>query len=143
MPSAVQMATVDDANCVSIVVPVESRVGPLVSCLVQEAGARRLLYTNRAPQFLGGGKAVLVADVSVETLEATVGSRFAREEGVVSIAATADVGAERFHVYGGKFGSSQRLELCMLGDIERGDFEECEPLLEWFEQDTSLLDRGH
>ena len=53
------------------------------------------------------------------------------EAGVVTVAACASVGAERFLVYSGVVGVAQRVELCVLGDLERRDFEVGKPACAW------------
>ena len=134
-------AETDGRGFVSVVVPEEARVSALVAHLVNACSATRVAYTNRVPLHLGGGKAVLVVDVTMEHLVTAGGSWVSVENGVTSVAACAEMGAERFLVYAGVFGGSQRVELCVLGDLERHDFEPGEPASVWI-ADTFDLAEG-
>ena len=101
LASAGQLAEEAAEGCVSVVVSEEACVASLIALLVNSAGATRVAYTNCAPLQLGGGKALLIADVTMAQLLTGAGSMASREDGVVTVAASAEVGAERFHVHEG------------------------------------------
>ena len=112
---------------VSIVVSEEDMLGALAQFMVDVAGVRALSYSRKVPRHMGFGHCILVVNTTLTALLAVGGPRVTNVQDVVQVGLSGAEDAVRATIYAGIMVETPQLQLAVLGDVERADWEEGGP----------------
>uniref|UniRef100_A0A7S0Q764 Uncharacterized protein n=1 Tax=Coccolithus braarudii TaxID=221442 RepID=A0A7S0Q764_9EUKA len=111
----------NSAGAISILVPDEERIGPLVYALVALGKAAHVGYSNQVPMAFGFGKAALIVSVSAQQLVERMPTREAVDEDVVTIGLNNTEGTLRAEVHDRVLADAGTADVAILGELERID----------------------